>query len=40
MLLTSTVELSCTGDDCFWVEQLLGTEFPCLTTMQSEVTAE
>ena len=40
MTLTSTIELSCTGDDCFWVEQLLGTAFPCETTMQSQVTAE
>lgn len=40
MYLISTVELDCEGEDCGWVELLLGTTFPCEMTMQSDVSAE
>jgi PBP1b-binding outer membrane lipoprotein LpoB len=40
MSLVSDVVLGCDGPDCFWVELLLGTAFPCEMTLSSEVSAE
>jgi hypothetical protein len=39
MWMESVVDIDCEGDDCGWIELLLGSSFPCTMAMASDVTA-